>query len=180
MADAGSLPRPSGIPDSFDEHVRLMIDLQVLAMQADITRVATFMIGREICNRTYPEIGVADSHHMLSHHGNLAEKKAKLAQINRYHMVYFAYLLRRLSEVKDGEASLLERSFVLRGSAFGDSNDHDHMDLPVVIAGGLVPHAGHLTVPKGTTMSNLLLTGLQALGVPTTSFGDSTGALSLV
>ena len=179
MADAGSLPRPSGIPDSFDEHVRLMIDLQVLAMQADITRVATFMIGREICNRTYPEIGVADSHHMLSHHGNMAEKKTKLAQINRYHMTYFAYLLRRLSEVKDGEASLLERSFVLRGSAFGDSNDHDHMDLPVVIAGGLVPHSGHLTVPKGTTMSNLLLTGLQALGVPTTSFGDSTGALSL-
>jgi hypothetical protein len=179
MADAGALARPSGIPDSFDEHVRLMIDLQVLAMQADLTRVATFMVGREICNRTYPEIGVADSHHMLSHHGNMAEKKVKLAAINRYHMTYFAYLLRRLSDVKDGEASLLERSFVLRGSAFGDSNEHDHMDLPVVVAGGLVKHSGHLSVPRGTTMSNLLLTGLQALGVPTTSFGDSTGALSL-
>ena len=179
MADAGSLARPSGIPDSFDEHVRLMIDLQVLALQADITRVASFMIGREICNRTYPEIGVPDSHHMLSHHGNMAEKKAKLAQINRYHMVYFAYLLRRLAEVKDGEASLLERSFVLRGSAFGDSNEHDHMDLPVVVAGGLVPHSGHLSVAKGTSMSNLLLTGLQALGVPAASFGDSTGALRL-
>jgi len=179
MADAGSLARPSGIPDSFDEHVRLMIDLQVLALQADITRVASFMIGREICNRTYPEIGVPDSHHMLSHHGNMAEKKAKLARINRYHMVYFAYLLRRLAEVKDGEASLLERSFVLRGSAFGDSNEHDHMDLPVVVAGGLVPHSGHLSVAKGTSMSNLLLTGLQALGVPAASFGDSTGALRL-
>lgn len=179
MADAGSMPRPAGIPDSFDEHVRLMIDLQVLAMQADITRVATFMIGREICNRTYPEIGVPDSHHMLSHHGNMAEKKAKLAVINRHHMVYFAYLLRRLSEVKDGEASLLDRSFVLRGSAFGDSNEHDHMDLPVIVAGGLVRHAGHLGVARGTTMSNLLLTGLQALGVPATGFGDSTGALGL-
>lgn len=179
MADAGTLARPAGIPDSFNEHVRLMIDLQVLALQADITRVASFMIGREICNRTYPEIGVPDSHHMLSHHGNMAEKKAKLARINRYHMVYFAYLLRRLAEVKDGEASLLERSFVLRGSAFGDSNEHDHMDLPVVIAGGLVPHSGHLSVAKGTSMSNLLLTGLQALGVPATSFGDSTGALRL-
>lgn len=179
MADAGTLARPAGIPDSFDEHVRLMIDLQVLALQADITRVASFMIGREICNRTYPEIGVPDSHHMLSHHGNMVEKKAKLARINRYHMVYFAYLLRRLAEVKDGEASLLERSFVLRGSAFGDSNEHDHMDLPVVIAGGLVPHSGHLSVAKGTSMSNLLLTGLQALGVPATSFGDSTGALRL-
>jgi len=177
MASAGKLTRPAGIPDSFDEHIRLMLDLQVLALQADITRVATFMVGREICNRTYPEIGVADSHHMLSHHGNLADKKAKLAQINAYHMGYFAHLLEKLDAARDGEASLLDRSFVLRGSAFGDSNDHDHMDLPVVVAGGLVRHAGHVAVDKGTTMSNLLLTGLQALGVPTQKFGDSTGAL---
>ncbi|WCT77614.1 DUF1552 domain-containing protein [Novosphingobium humi] len=176
MAQAG-IERPAGIPDSFDEHVRLMLDLQVLAMQADITRVATFMAGREISNRTYPEIGVPDSHHMLSHHGQMAEKKAKLAQINRYHMTYFAYLLEKMAAVRDGEASLLDTSFVLRGSAFGDSNEHDFMDLPIVVAGGLVRHVGHARVEKGTTMSNLLLTGLQAVGMPIEKFGDSTGAL---
>jgi hypothetical protein len=114
---------------------------------------------------------------MLSHHGHMAEKKVKLAAINRHHMTYFAYLLQRLSETKDGDASLLDRSFVLRGSAFGDSNEHDYMDLPVVVAGGLVHHAGHVSVTKGTSMSNLLLTGLNALGVPDTRFGDSTGVL---
>jgi hypothetical protein len=180
LADAGAMQRPAGIPDSFDAHVKLMVDLQVLAFQADITRVATFMTGREISNRTYPEIGVPDSHHMLSHHGHMEEKKVKLAAINRHHMTYYAYLLQRLAETKDGDASLLDRSFVLRGSAFGDSNEHDYMDLPVVVAGGLVRHAGHVSVAKGTTMSNLLLTGLNALGMPETHFGDSTGALGEV
>jgi hypothetical protein len=176
ITEAG-IERPAGIPDSFDEHVRLMLDLQVLALQADITRVATFMAGREISNRTYPEIGVADSHHMLSHHGQMAEKKAKLAQINQFHMTYFAHLLEKLDGVKDGDASLLDTSFVLRGSAFGDPNDHDFLDLPIVVAGGLVRHVGHARVEKGTTMSNLLLTGLQAVGMPIDKFGDSTGAL---
>ncbi|WP_288457028.1 DUF1552 domain-containing protein [uncultured Sphingomonas sp.] len=174
---AAGIERPAGIPDSFDQHVRLMIDLQVLAMQADITRVGTFMIGRELSNRTYPEIGVPDSHHMLSHHGNSPEKMAKLARINRHHMEYFAYYLKRMAETKDGEASLLDRTLVLRGSAFGDSNEHDHMDLPVVVAGGLVPGGRHVAVEKGTTMSNLLLAALNVLDVPATAFGDSTAPL---
>lgn len=174
---SGSIERPAGIPDTFDQHVRLMIDLQVLAMQADITRVGSFMIGREISNRTYPEIGVPDSHHMLSHHGDNPEKKAKLARINRYHMQYFAYFLDRMAAAKDGEGSLLDRTIVLRGSAFGDPNVHDHMDLPVLVAGGLVQGDAHLRVAPGTTMSNLLLAALHALDVPATSFGDSTGAL---
>jgi len=169
--------RPAGIPDDFAEHVRLMIDLQVLAMQADITRVGSFMIGRELSNRTYPEIGVPDSHHMLSHHGNNADKMEKLAKINRYHMEFFAYALQRLKETKDGEGSLLDSTLAIRGSAFGDPNEHDHMDLPVVVAGGLVKGGRHLKVEKGTTMSNLLLSGLHLLGVPATSFGDSTGPL---
>jgi hypothetical protein len=171
------LESPAGIPESFSDHVRLMIDLQILAMQADITRVSSFMLGRELSNRTYPEIGVPDSHHMLSHHGDDPQKKAKLALINRYHMDYFAYLLKRMDETKDGDATLLDRSFVLRGSAFGDPNVHDHMDLPVIVAGGLIKGGQYLQVPKGTTMSNLLLTGLHALDVPATSFGDSTGPL---
>jgi hypothetical protein len=176
-AQAAQMAPPAGIPDSFDEHVRLMIDLQVLAMQADITRVGSFMIGREICNRTYPQIGVPDSHHMLSHHGHNPAKMAQLALINRLHMDYFAYLLKRLAETSDGAGSLLDTTLVLRGSAFGDSNEHDHMDLPIVVAGGLVKGGQHLPFGKGTQMSNLMLAGLQALGVPAKSFGDSTGPL---
>jgi len=170
-----SLQQPAGIPDDFGEHVRLMIDLQVLAMQADITRVGTFMIGREISNRTYPEIGVPDSHHMLSHHGGNAEKMAKLALINRYHMEFFAYALQRMKDTRDGEGSLLDSTLVIRGSAFGDSNDHDFMDLPVIVAGGLIKGGRHVTAEGGTTMSNLMLSGLNLLGVPATAFGDSTG-----
>jgi len=176
-AQATDLERPAGIPASFDEHVRLMIDLQVLAMQADITRVGSFMIGRELSNRTYPEIGVPDSHHMLSHHGHIPEKIAKLERINRYHMGYFAYYLQRMRDVKDGEGSLLDRTLVLRGSAFGDSNEHDHMDLPIIVAGGLVKGDRHIVVEKNTTASNLLLASLHVLGVQANSFGDSTGLL---
>jgi Protein of unknown function (DUF1552). len=177
-AQAATIEQPAGIPDDFAEHVRLMIDLQVLAMQADITRVSTFMIGRELSNRTYPEIGVPDSHHMLSHHGNNPDKMARLAKINRYHMEFFAYLLQKMKETKDGEGSLLDRTLVIRGSAFGDSNDHDYMDLPIVVAGGLVQGGRSMAVDKGTSMSNLMLAGLNLLDVPATSFGDSTGALA--
>lgn len=178
QAEAGSFAQPAGIPADFAEHVRLMIDLQVLAMQADLTRVATFMLGREISNRTYPEIGVPDSHHMLSHHGKNADKMAKLAQINRYHMEFFAYALKRLKEAKDGSGSLLDTTLVIRGSAFGDSNEHDFMDLPVIVAGGLVKGGRHLAFDKGTSMSNLLLAGLNLLDVHATKFGDSTGPLA--
>jgi len=173
---SADMERPAGIPDSFDEHVRMMIDLQVLAMQADITRVGSFMIGRELSNRTYPEIGVPDSHHMLSHHGKNPDKMAKLARINRHHMEYFAYYLDRMKAVKDGEGSLLDRTLVLRGSAFGDPNDHDHMNLPILVAGGLVKGDRHIVAEPGTTASNLLLASLNILDVPATSFGDSTGA----
>lgn len=172
-AGAGDMVQPAGIPDSFDAHVRLMIDLQVLAMQADITRIGSFMIGRELSNRTYPEIGVPDSHHMLSHHGNNPDKMEKLAKINRHHMGYFAYYLDRMQAVKDGEGSLLDRTLVLRGSAFGDPNDHDHMDLPVIVAGGLIRGGRHIAAEKGTTMSNLLLAGLHLLDVPARAIGDS-------
>ncbi len=177
-AVASSIERPAGIPLSLDEHVRLMIDLQVMAMQADTTRIGTFMIGRELSNRAYPEIDVPDSHHMLSHHGSNPEKMVKLARINRYHMEYLAYFLKRLSETQDGHGSLLDSTLVLRGSAFGDPNDHDFMDLPLVVAGGLIKGNRHLVVEKGTPMSNLMLAALHVLGVPAQSFGDSTGVLT--
>ena len=173
-----SMERPSGIPESFDTHVRMMIDLQVLAMQADITRISSFMIGRELSNRTYPEIEVPDSHHMLSHHGHNAEKIVKLARINQHHMEYFAYFLKRLGEVKDGAGSLLDSTLLLRGSAFGDPNEHDHMDLPIIVAGGLVPGNRHIAMPKNTPMANLMLAMLNVLDVPAKSFGDSTGVMT--
>lgn len=175
--ETAPMQQPAGIPGGFADHVKLMIDLQVLAMQADLTRVGTFMIGREISNRTYPEIGVPDSHHMLSHHGKNPDKMAKLAVINRYHMEFFAYALQRMTETRDGAGSLLDTTLVIRGSAFGDSNEHDFMDLPIIVAGGLVRGGRHVEVAKGTSMSNLMLAGLNLLGVPATSFGDSTGPL---
>jgi hypothetical protein len=175
--NAEGVPRPSGIPDSFDEHVRMMIDLQVLAMQADITRVTTFMIGRELCNRTYPEIGVPDAHHMLSHHAGDPEKIAKIVLINRLHMKYLAYYLERMKSTRDAEATLLDGTLVLAGSSFGDPNEHDHMDLPVLIAGGGMRGDRHLVVPKHTPMSNLMLSMIHAFGIPQETMGDSTGPL---
>jgi hypothetical protein len=169
--------RPSGVPDDFDAHVRLMLDLQILAMQADITRVTTFMIGRELCNRTYPEIGVPDAHHMLSHHAGDPGKMAKLAKIDRLHMQYLARYLGRMREIQDGERTLLDGTIVLAGSSFGDPNTHDHMDLPLLVAGGGIPGNRHLVVPKHTPMCNLMLSLIHAFDIPLDKMGDSTGPL---
>lgn len=174
---AEGLSRPSGIPDSFDEHVRMMIDLQVLAVQADLTRVTSFMIGRELCNRTYPEIGVPDAHHMLSHHAGDPVKLAKLSLINRLHMQYLAYYLERMRSVRDGESTLLDGTLVLAGSSFGDPNEHDHMDLPVLVAGGGIKGNRHVVVPKHTPMCNLMLSMIHTLGMPAERIGDSSGPL---
>jgi len=176
--DASELTRPAGIPESFADHVRMMVDLQVLAMQADLTRVCSFMIGRELSNRTYPEAGVPDAHHMLSHHGGDAEKIAKLARINRLHMQHFAYYLERMQATRDGEGSLLDSTLVLAGSSFGEPNEHDNMNLPIVVAGGGVPGNRHLVVPKHTPMCNLMLAMIHALGIEHAQIGDSTGPLS--
>jgi hypothetical protein len=179
-ASTEGLTRPAGIPDSFAAHVRLMIDLQVLALQADLTRVSTFMIGRELSNRTYPEIGIADAHHMLSHHGGDASKIARISQINRLHMQHFAYYLERMQGTADGNGSLLDSTLVLIGCAFGEPNDHDNLDLPIIVAGGGVPGNRHVVVPKLTPMANLMLAMAQRLGIPQQQFGDSTRALTEV
>jgi Protein of unknown function (DUF1552) len=177
-AFAAGMTRPAGIPEDFGEHVRLMIDLQVLAMQADLTRVGTFMIGRELSNRTYAEIGVPEAHHMLSHHDNDPQRMAKLSLINRLHMQHFAYYLDRMAHTPDGEGSLLDSTMVLIGCAFGDSNTHDNLDLPVVVAGGSLPGGQHLVVPRLTPMSNLHLTLLHRLGIEPDRFGESSGVLA--
>ena len=170
--------RPSGIPDSFQDYARMMIDLQILAYQADMTRVGTFMVGREVSGRSYPEIGVADAHHPLSHHGNDPEKIAKLTKINVLHMEQVAYYLKRMSETKDGEGTLLDHSLLLAGASLADSNTHQHTNLPVIVAGGLVKGNRHMVVSDDTPMTNLMLSMMDTLGVKQDRLGDSTGRLA--
>jgi hypothetical protein len=175
--DTSQLSLPAGIPQNFEEHVRIMIDLQVLALQSDMTRVSTFMLGRELSNRSYAEIGVPDSHHSLSHHGGDEAKVDKLVKINQYHMAQFAYLLDRLSTTMDGERSLLDSTIVMAGASLGEPNEHDNMNLPALVAGGGIRGNRHIVEPKHTPMSNLMLSLMHEMGVPAESFGDSTGPL---
>lgn len=175
---ATDFTRPSGVPATFEEHLQMMVDLQVLSLQADLTRVNSLMVGREISNRAYPEVGVSDAHHMLSHHGNDPEKIAKLVRINRLHMQQFAYFLKRMDETKEPDGtSLLDHTLVLEGASMGNPNIHDSMNLPVIVAGGLVKGNRHIAVPAHTPMSNLLVSLMQVLEVPETSIGDSDGPL---
>ena len=178
QVDTSHVQLPVGIPESFEEHVRLMIDLQVLALQSDMTRISTFMLGRELSNRAYAEIGVPDAHHSLSHHGGDEEKIAKLVKINRLHMEQFGYLLDRLSATADGERTLLDSTLVMGGASLGEPNDHDNMNLPAIVAGGGLRGNRHIVEPKHTPMSNLMLSLMHEMGVPVDSFGDSTGVIN--
>ena len=179
---ADSLPpdleRPLGAPAVYADHARLMFDLQVLAWQGDITRVITFQLARETSNRTYPEIGVPDPHHPLSHHGNDPAKIARMAKINAHHVSLFAYYLDRLRRTPDGDGSLLDHSALLYGSGIGDPNVHDHTDLPIIVAGGGVGglrHGRHIRYDHPTPLANLHLTLLDKVGVAIDTFADSNG-----
>ncbi|MEM1432821.1 MAG: DUF1552 domain-containing protein [Pseudomonadota bacterium] len=174
---ADEIVLPAGVPQDFRTHVELMVDLEVLALQADLTRVATFMLGRELSNRAYPEVGVPDSHHSLSHHGGDPQKIEKLIRISRFHLEQFGYLLRKLDSTPDGDGTLLDSTLVLAGASLGEPNEHDCMDLPALIAGGGIPGGQHHALPQHTPMSNLLLTLIQRLGIDTDRFGDSTASL---
>ena len=174
------LQRPGGIPGGFSEHARLMIDLQVLALQADLTRVTTFMMGREGTWRSYPEIGVPDAHHAMTHHSHDPEKIAKTILINKHHVSMFAYMLERMQSTADGDGTLLDHSMLVYGSSIADGNQHTHHDLPIVLAGGgggRIRGGRHLRYPRETPMNNLLLSMLDLAGVPTDRLGDSTGRL---
>jgi hypothetical protein len=173
-----ALARPSGIPDDFVEHSHLMMDLQILAMQADLTRVGTFMIGREVSSRSYPEIGIPDAHHPMSHHGHNPEKVAKLTRINILHVEQTAYFIKRLKETKDGESSLLDSALVMAGASLGDSNQHDHFNLPVVTISGLTPGNRHLVMADRMPITNLMLSVMETVGVREDKFGDSTGRIA--
>jgi hypothetical protein len=179
--DLPVIESPAGIPASYDAHVRLMYDLQVLAYQCDMTRVISFQVGREHSGMTYPQIGVSDSHHPISHHGGDKSKMAKVAKINTYHMTLFAYYLEKLRSTADGDGSLLDSLILLYGSGLSDGNRHDYHDVPVLLAGGTggrLKGDRYLRFPSGTKLSNLQLTMLHVTGVAVDSFGDSTGELS--
>jgi hypothetical protein len=186
MAEAQSsreLPiveQPASAPDTFEKYCRLMFDLLALAYQADLTRVGTFMIGRELSGRSYPEIGVPDGHHGCSHHQNDPAKLAKLTKVNAYHLTQFAYFLDKLRNTPEGDGSLLDHSILFYGSGISDGNIHFHMDLPVVLAGGVAGYqkgGRHVRYRNDTPLANLHLTILDKLGVPMDTFGDSTGKL---
>jgi hypothetical protein len=173
---------PTGVPKDVEEHVKLMFDLQALAWQADITRVSTMLLAKELSNAVYPKSGVRDAFHILSHHSNVQENKDRFAVLNTYHVTLFAYFLEKLRATPDGDGTLLDHSMVLYGSGMSDGNQHNHTDLPIVLAGGAsgrLKGGRHLRHPKNTPMSNLLLAMLDTLQVPTDRFGDSNGKVSL-
>jgi Protein of unknown function (DUF1552) len=173
---------PSGIPDDFDVHVKLMLDLLVLSWQADITRIATLMFAQEVSNAVFAASGVREPFHNLSHHSNVPENIAKLAQLNQYHAATFGYVLKKLREVPDGDGSLLDHSVLLYGSGMSNSNQHDHKPLPIVVAGGAAGRlkgGRHIRAGEGIPLSNLQLALLHKLEVPAESFGDSTGTVDI-
>lgn len=174
------LDRPTGVPAAYADHARLMFDLQLLAYQGDITRVITFQIARETSNRTYPEIGVADPHHPLSHHGDNPEKIARMAKINAFHVSLFAEYLEKLKNTKEGNGTLLDNTLLLYGSGIGNPNVHDHTNLPVLVAGGAaggMKGNRHIRYNQPTPLANLHLSLLDKVGVKIDAFGDSTGKI---
>jgi hypothetical protein len=173
------IERPAGIPDTYAEHAKLMFDLLVLAYQTDMTRVSTFLYGREASIRGFPEIGVPDSWHPLSHHANDPGKLAKIAKLNAFHVSLFAYLLDQLQKTADGEGSLLDHTTILFGSGFSDANSHDPLDVPTVALGPRIKGGRHITYAP-TPLSNLQRTLLDMVGVPVERFGDSTGSLPML
>jgi hypothetical protein len=173
--------RPSGVPFEYEEHIKLMYDLLALSYQANITRVATFMISREVSNRTYPQVGVTDGHHAISHHQNRAESMEKNVRIQTYNVGLFNYFLDRLKSTPDGDGTLLDNSVILYGSNMSNSNAHDHFPLPNVVVGGAagkMQGGRHLRYPDHTPMANLLTTMLDKVGVHEEKLGDSTGLLT--
>jgi len=172
------LERPVGVPAAYSDHARLMFDLQVLALQGDVTRVITFQLARETSTRTYNEIGVSDPHHPLTHHGGNKEMMTKVAKINAFHVSLFAYFLEKLKATKEGNGTLLDHTTYLYGSGMGNPNDHDHEDLPILVVGGGAGKGRHIRYSEPTPLANLHLTLLDRVGVHLDSFADSKGKIA--
>jgi Protein of unknown function (DUF1552) len=178
--NVSDVERPVGVPDTFERHVGLLYDLQLLAFQSDLTRVTTFMYGREQNGRPYPQIGVPEPHHPLTHHQDLPEKMEKCAKIQTYHVRLFAAYLDKLRSTPDGDGSLLDHTILLYGGGISHSDRHTHGPLPTLVVGGgagTIRGGRHLVYPEHTPLTNLQLTLLSNLGVPTERLGDSTGKL---
>ncbi|NBQ25953.1 MAG: DUF1552 domain-containing protein, partial [Verrucomicrobia bacterium] len=172
--------RPIGVPAAYADHARLMFDLQCLAYQGDVTRVITFQLARETSNRTYPEIGVPDPHHPLSHHGNDPDKIARMAKINQFHVSLFSEYVQKLRATPDGDGSLLDSTLLLYGSGIGNPNIHDHTNLPTLVAGGAATGMRgnrHIRYAQPTPLANLHLSLLDRVGVRLDTFADSDGKL---
>lgn len=177
------LDRPVGVPAAYGDHARLMFDLQVLAMQGDVTRVMTFQLARETSNRSYPEIGVTEAHHPLTHNNGNPVMLAKVAQINEFHVGLFAYFLEKLKATPDGDGTLLDHSLYLYGSGMSNGDKHDHVNLPVLVAGGgagTLKGGRHIRYAQPAPLANLHLSLLDRAGVRVDSFGDSTGRIKEV
>jgi len=173
-----AMEHPAGVPVKFDDYAKLMYDLIALAYQGDITRIFTFMIGREQSGRTFPEMGIPDAHHAISHHQNDPVKLGKLAKVNTYHVTLFTRLLEKLKATPDGDGSLLDNSIMIYGSGMSNGNAHDPKNLPIILLGGGSGHlkgGRHIQYPKDTPLANLHLTVLDMLGVHVERIGDSTG-----
>jgi hypothetical protein len=174
--------RPIGVPESYDDHAKLMFDLAALAFQADITRVFTLLLGREQTNRAYPWLGVPEAHHSISHHQNDPIRLAKAAKINTYHIELLARFAEKLKSIPDGDGNLLDHSMLLQGGGLSNSDQHSHIDLPLVLVGGgagTLKGGRHLRFPKDTPMNNLHMAMLEKVGVPVEHFGDATGRVTL-
>jgi hypothetical protein len=173
--------QPVGIPSDYAQHAKLMMDLLALAYQTDMTRISTFMLAKEVSAHAYPEIGVSDSHHPLSHHQDEPAKLDRLHKINEYHFQQFGYLVKKLGTMKEGNGTMLDHTVFLYGTGISDSNTHFHDDLPIALIAGQatgIKGGRYIRHPKGTPLANLYVSVLEGLGVPVESFGDSTGKLA--
>ena len=176
-------PRPAGLPEDTDEHLRLMLDMMVFAFQTDSTRIISLMLGNGSDNRSYPQIGVSEGHHTLSHHQGDKKKHGKISRINHHFVTHLAYFLRKLKSIPEQDGTLLDHSMILYGCAFGDGNAHDYMDLPVLVAGrgsDTIKPGRHVHYEKGTPLTNLYLSMLNSMGAPIEKLGDSTGPLDQI
>ena len=182
VADLPDFARPQGVPQDNREHIKLMLDLMVLAFQGDVTRIGTFMFANEGSTKSYPFIDVPEGHHDLSHHGGNAHKHEQLVKINRYHISQLAYFLGRLKAIPEGDRTLLDNAMIVYGSGLGDGNRHNHNDLPILMAGrggGSIRAGRHIKFERETPLNNLFVTMLDRMGAPVESLGDSTGPLDL-
>ena len=172
--------KPTGIPRDYEQHIQLMSDMLVLAFQADLTRIATFMFANDGSNRSFSAIGVSEGHHDISHHGNEAEKLRKKQMIDLFQVKQLAYLLEKMNSVKEVDGTLLDNSMIVYGAGISDGNRHNHDDLPILLAGGAggtLKSGRHIRYRNGTPMNDLFLAMLDRMGIPVETLGDSSGKL---